>query len=37
MMRPLFTTSTGQILLVFGIAMVVLGSLIIQRIVEIKV
>jgi tight adherence protein B len=37
MMRPLFTTSTGQILLVIGIAMVVLGSLLIQRIVEIKV
>ena len=37
MMRPLFTSTTGQILLVVGIAFVVLGSLIIQRIVEIKV
>jgi Flp pilus assembly protein TadB len=31
------TTTTGQILLVIGTAMVVLGSLVIQRIVEIKV
>jgi tight adherence protein B len=37
MMRPLLTTTTGQILLVIGTAMVVLGSLVIQRIVEIKV
>ena len=36
-MRPLLTTSTGQILLVVGTAMVVLGSLVVQRIVEIKV
>jgi tight adherence protein B len=36
-MRPLFSTSTGQILLVIGIVMVALGSLVIQRIVEIKV
>jgi tight adherence protein B len=36
-MRPLFTSSTGQILLVIGIVMVVVGSFVIQRIVEIKV
>jgi len=36
-MQPLLTTSTGQILLVVATTMVVAGSLVIQRIVEIKV
>jgi tight adherence protein B len=36
-MKPLLTTSTGQILLVVATIMVVSGSLVIQRIVEIKV
>ncbi|HSC50625.1 MAG TPA: VWA domain-containing protein [Gaiellaceae bacterium] len=36
-MKPLLTTSTGQILLVAATIMVVAGSLVIQRIVEIKV
>ena len=36
-MRPLLTTSVGQILLVVATVMVVAGSLFIQRIVEIKV
>jgi tight adherence protein B len=36
-MRLLFNTPTGQVLLVVGIVMVVLGSFVIQRIVEIKV
>ena len=36
-MRPLLDTSTGQILLVAATIMVVAGSLVIQRIVEIKV
>ncbi len=36
-MKPLYTTSTGQILLVAATIMVVSGSLVIQRIVEIKV
>jgi tight adherence protein B len=36
-MKPLLTTNTGQILLVAATIMVVAGSLVIQRIVEIKV
>jgi tight adherence protein B len=36
-MKPLLTTSTGQILLVVATIMVVCGSLVIQRLVEIKV
>lgn len=36
-MRPLLTTSVGQILLVAATIMVVAGSLVIQRIVEIEV
>jgi Flp pilus assembly protein TadB len=36
-MKPLFNTKTGQILLVAATIMVVSGSLVIQRIVEIKV
>jgi tight adherence protein B len=36
-MTPLFQTSTGHFLLVFGAAMVVFGSLLIKRIVDIKV
>ena len=37
MARPLYTTHGGQIALTLAIAMVVVGSLVIQRIVEIKV
>jgi tight adherence protein B len=36
-MKPLLTTNTGQILLVVATIMVVAGSLVIQRIVDIKV
>ena len=35
--RPLFHTSIGRILLVVAAAMVVVGSLVIKRIVEIEV
>ena len=37
MARPLYTTHGGQIALTLAVAMVVVGSLAIQRIVEIKV
>jgi Flp pilus assembly protein TadB len=36
-MRPLFTTSGGQIAIVIAACMVVAGSLVIQKIVDIKV
>jgi tight adherence protein B len=36
-MKPLYTTSTGQLLLVLGFAMVAVGSLLIRRIVDFKV
>jgi tight adherence protein B len=35
--KPLYTTATGQILLGVAAAMVVIASLIIRRIVEVKV
>jgi tight adherence protein B len=37
LMRPLFTTSGGQIAIVISACMVVAGSLVIQKIVDIKV
>jgi tight adherence protein B len=36
-MEPLYTTGTGQMLLVLGVGMVVAGSLVIRRIVDFKV